>query len=335
MFDAAFGNAGGQGGVGALGYADDETLAYAMKKLSPKGRDAYAAVTPKDRMSAALPAARWGTWATVYGGNSRVSGDAGAGTNTTRSNVWGVVGGADYRFSPDTRVGFAVGGGSTNYGIDNGFGGGKSDMFQFGVYGRHTWGASYIAGALSYAWQDNTSDRVVTIAGTDNLHAAFKSNAFSGRIETGWRYATPVVGITPYSALQSTTFFLPSYGEVATSGSNQFALNYASHSVTATRGELGFRWDKALVVQDGMFTLMARTAWAHDWNTDRNATATFQALGTAFTVNGAAPAANAALVSLGGEWKCANGWAVLASYEGEYSRTTMSNGGKGTLRYQW
>jgi uncharacterized protein with beta-barrel porin domain len=32
-------------------------------------------------------------------------------------------------------------------------------MFQAGLYGRHTMGAVYIAGALDYGWQDVTASR--------------------------------------------------------------------------------------------------------------------------------------------------------------------------------
>ena len=158
----------------------------------------------------------------------------------------------------------------------------------------------------------------------------------AGRLEGGWRYATPMVSITPYTALQATTFYLPAYGETATSGSNTFALNYASKTVTATRGELGAKFDKAMLVQGGVFTLKVKTAWAHDWNTDRSAAATFQALpGASFTVNGAQPSANAALVSLGGEMGWFNGWSVAANFDGEFSRTTAGYAGKGSVKYAW
>ena len=154
-----------------------------------------------------------------------------------------------------------------------------------------------MAGLVGYSWQDTTTDRTVTIAGVDKLHASFQAQALATRLEGGWRYAAPLVGITPYAALQATTFYLPSYGETATSGSNTFALNYASKNVTATRSEFGAKFDKAMTVQGGVFTLRARAAWAHDWNTDRSATSTFQTLpGATFSVNGALPSANAALV---------------------------------------
>jgi len=331
IVDGAFDDKSGPGGVS--GFADEN--AYAAKpKVSRAAKDAYAAVTPRDR--AASFEGRWNVWAAAYGGSSRVNGDNAAGTNTTTSRVFGTVIGAGYRPSADLQLGFALGGAGSNFGLDGGFGGGKADIFNAAVYAKRNWGAAYVSGLLSYAWQDTTTDRTVTAAGTDILHASFKAQALATRLESGWRYATPSVGITPYAALQTTSFFLPSYGETATSGSNQFALNYASKTITATRAELGAKFDKAMLVQGGIFTLKAKTAWAHDWNTDRAATATFQALpGASFTVNGAAPSANAALVSLGVDMGWHNGWTLAANFDGEFSRTTAAYAGKGSVRYAW
>ena len=340
IFDGAFDD-NGQGG--ALGFAadDDAANAYAAnayatkRKVPPEAKDAYAAVTPRDRATPAS-GSRWNVWASAYGGNSRVNGDASAGTSTTTSRIFGAVAGASYRATPNTQLGFALGGAGSSFGLDGSFGGGKADIFNAAVYAKHTIGAAYVAGALSYSWQDTTTDRTVTISGTDQLHASFKAQALAGRLEGGWRYATPMVSITPYTALQATTFYLPAYGETATSGSNTFALNYASKTVTATRGELGAKFDKAMLVQGGVFTLKVKTAWAHDWNTDRSAAATFQALpGASFTVNGAQPSANAALVSLGGEMGWFNGWSVAANFDGEFSRTTAGYAGKGSVKYAW
>jgi hypothetical protein len=55
----------------------------------------------------------------------------------------------------------------------------------------------------------------------------------------------------------------------------------------------------------------------------------------AFTVNGAQPSANVALVLLGGEIGWHNGWTVAANFEGEFSRTTTGYVGKGSVRYTW
>jgi outer membrane autotransporter protein len=95
----------------------------------------------------------------------------------------------------------------------------------------------------------------VTVAGVDQLHAKFNANAWSGRVEGGYRFVTADIGITPYAAGQFTTFDLPAYAEQALSGANTFALNYASKSVTASRSELGVRTDRSWAMTDAILTL--------------------------------------------------------------------------------
>jgi uncharacterized protein with beta-barrel porin domain len=244
--------------------------------------------------------------------------------------------GADYRLSPDTLAGFALAGGGTNFGIANALGGGSSDLFQAGAFIRHTTGAAYLSAALAYGWQDITTDRTVTAAGVDHLRARFNANAFSGRIEGGYRFATSWIGVTPYAAAQVTAFDLPAYAEGVLSGSDIFALNYASKAVTATRSELGWRTDKSYAVGEAALVLRSRLAWAHDFNPDRSIAASFQTLpGASFVVNGAAQARDAALTTASAEMKFINGISLAATFEGEFSNVTRSYAGKGVARYQW
>ncbi len=176
----------------------------------------------------------------------------------------------------------------------------------------------------------------MTITGFDQLRAEFNANAFSGRIEGGFRFATPWLGITPYAAGQFTTFDLPAYAESAVSGTNAFALAYSAKSVTDARSELGIRTDKSFPVSNGILTLRSRFAWAHDFDPDRSIAATFQTLpGASFVVNGAAQAADSALTTVAAEMKWINGWSAAASFEGEFSNVTQSYAGKGIVRYQW
>jgi uncharacterized protein with beta-barrel porin domain len=120
------------------------------------------------------------------------------------------------------------------------------------------------------------------------------------------------------------------------SGSSQFALAFAAQTATNVRSELGLRGDRAFAVRDGTLTLRGRAAWAHDSNTDRVVSPTFQSLpGSSFTVNGAQPAADGALVAASAEMKWRTGWSVAGTIEGEFSRTTESYAGKGSVRYQW
>jgi len=322
------GSAFGGGSFGATSYA-------AEKKLDPKAAEAYAAVTPRDRRAPAPDfTLRWGVWASGYGGSATVKGDAGTGSTDSTSRVYGMAAGAQYTFSRDTVAGFALGGAGTNFGVNGGSG--RADVFQAGAYARHHFGAAYVAGALAYGWQRVTTNRTVTVSGTDKLEASFDAQTFAARLEGGYRFATPWAGLTPYGALQSTSIFLPSYAEGAVSGSNQFALSYGSQNTTNLRTELGLRVDKSFVLADGVFALNGRAAWAHDSNTDRSATPTFQTLpGATFTVNGAKPAANGALLSAGAKMVWANGFSVSANFDGEFSNTTASYAGRGTVAYTW
>ena len=224
------------------------------------------------------------------GGGSNTSGNAALGSNDATARAFGFAVGADYRLSRDTLAGFALAGGGTNFSV-SGFGSGRSDLFQAGAFIRHNIGNAYVTAAAAYGWQDVTTERTVTVAGFERLRAQFNANAFSGRIEGGYRYVTPWMGITPYAAGQFTTYSLPAYAEQVLAGAGTFALNYAAKDVTASRTELGVRTDKSFAVPNGILTLRGRAAWAHDFNTDRNVTALFQTLpGAAFVVNGAAQA---------------------------------------------
>jgi len=129
---------------------------------------------------------------------------------------------------------------------------------------------------------------------------------------------------------------LPSYTEQVASGANTFALSYNGKDVTATRSELGLRSEKAVALDDSTLMLRGRLAWAHDFNTDRNVQATFQALpGSAFVVNGATPAADTALTTVAAEMLWRNGWSASATADAQLSDTTHSYSGKGVVRYSW
>jgi autotransporter-associated beta strand protein len=327
------------GATSAPGYAeeeDGEASAYAARKRLAAERETYAMFTKAPLAKVYEP--RWSVWTSGFGGSQSTNGNAVVGSNDTSSSIFGTAVGADYLFSPDTLAGFALAGGGTNFSVNN-LGSGRSDLFQAGAYVRHTQGAAYITGALAYGWQDITTNRTVTIAGLDQLRAEFNANAYSGRLEGGYRFVAPWVGgigITPYAAGQFTTFDLPAYAESVVSGAANFALAYSAKSVTDSRSELGLRTDKSFAVINGVLTLRGRFAWAHDFNPDRSIAATFQALpGASFVVGGAAQASDSALTSVSAEMKWINGWSAAATFEGEFSNVTRSYAGKGTVRYIW
>ena len=329
FLDGRFGNGSGFGA--AIGFAAEEPPAL------PQAAAAFASAMPVKAAPPATFEQRFNVWGAAYGGSGRVLGDPVLGSHDTSASAAAFAAGIDYRLSPDTLVGLALAGGGTSWNLTAGLGGGHSDMFQAGVYGSHRWGAAYLSAAVAYNFHDVTTNRTVTVAGTDMLQSRFQTNGAGARLEGGYRYATPWMGFTPYAAAQVQSIALPSYGETATAGSNQFALNFASQTATATRSELGAWLDKSTLMSNGaLLTLYGRAAWAHDFGNGPTASALFQALpGSNFIVDGAVPARDGALVTGAAQYSLASGWSFLAKFDGEFSSTTSIYSGTGMLRKTW
>jgi len=147
---------------------------------------------------------------------------------------------------------------------------------------------------------------------------------------------------SPYSgtsagALQSQVFHTPSYAEGATPGLSDFALAYDSQSTTQTRTELGTWIDRRMLVGEGrQLTVYGRLAWAHNFNTDSNMTASFESLpGTGFIVNGASSAPDLALTSAGLDLKMTNGWSIGAKFDGEFGDSSSYYAANAVIRKVW
>ncbi|WP_172804525.1 ice-binding family protein [Afipia sp. GAS231] len=286
----------------------------------------------------------WGIWAAAYGGQTNANGDAlGVGSHDRSVSNVGFATGLDYRVTPYTVAGFALSGGGTRYGLSEGLGSGRSDMFQAAIYSSTRVDAAYVSAAIAYGFHQFNTDRFVTVAGTDHLAADFAANDIGGRLEGGYRFAIPSMGwqgqsgLTPYAAVQVQSFRTPSYSETALSGASVFALSYNARTITTTRTELGSWLDWSIPVDYGTtLSLRGRAAWAHDEWSSPNITAGFQALpGSIFVVTGAAPATDLALASVGVEIGFRNGFSVGARFDGEFAENSTKYSGMGRLRYTW
>ncbi|MFL9823426.1 autotransporter domain-containing protein [Rhodoplanes sp. SY1] len=329
-----YGRTGGFGG-GFSGAGGALPLTAEPSALRPEIALAYAKVptAPAD----VLPDRRWSVWGGGFGGSSSTKGDpwsVGSHDITTRSG--GYATGIDYRATPDTVLGFALAGGFTNWGLAGGLGGGNSDAFQAGLYGVTRHGPAYLAAAASFAEHWITTDRLTAFAG-DHLQASFDAQSFGGRIEVGYRFATGLAGVTPYAALQAQHFQAPGYSETDLNGRG-FGLNVHGRDASATRSELGARFDWRLPISSiASLALQARAAWAHDRVSDPTLAPVFQTLPGApsFVVNGAMPVKDSALTSAGAELRVLNGWSLGARFDGEFADRSQTYAGTGTLRYTW
>jgi uncharacterized protein with beta-barrel porin domain len=323
----------GRSGVGG---ADHPALGFAPEReeLPEDIALAYAKVLKERPAPVPVYEPRLTVWGAGFGGSNRTSGDlAVIGSHDFSARTAGGAAGLDYRLTPDTVVGFALAGAGTNWSLSQGLGGGKSDAFQAGIYGATKYGPAYLAAAFAFANHWMSTDR---LAVSDHLTADFNAQSYGGRLEGGYRFATPYAGITPYAAIQAQNFHTPGYTETGLIP-NGFALSFNGRDATDTRSELGARFDRVLAVYtNAVLALRGRVAWAHDWVSDATLVPVFQTLpGASFIVNGALPVKDSALVSAGGELRVANGVTLLAKFDGEFAGRSNTYAGTGTIRYRW
>jgi uncharacterized protein with beta-barrel porin domain len=279
----------------------------------------------------------WNVWGAGFGGANSISGDASLGSHTTSTGTGAFAIGADDYVTSDTMFGLALAGGGTAWSLADALGGGRSNVFQAGVYGVHAFGPAYVAGAFQFGNYWVTTNRDVTLVGGGTLQSKFAAQGYGGRVEGGYHIPLEAVTFTPYGAVQPQAFVTPGFGEYATSGSSAFALSYNAQTGTEVRGEIGSWANKTLVLSNGdVLNVFGRAAYAHDWQTNPSLTAGFLSLPAAsFVVNGAEPPANLALVTAGAELRLSANWSLMAKFEGEFAGGYESYAGTGRITYTW
>jgi outer membrane autotransporter protein len=321
------GSAGVGGGGPALAFAPEQDA-----NLPPDVALAYAPLLYKAPPKP-IYEPRWTAWGAGYGGSNNTNGNASVGSNNVGASTYGGAAGLDYHFTPDTVAGFALAGAGTNWNLVNGLGGGSSDAFQVGAYGTSWFGATYLAGAVDFSNHWFSTNR--SALGVSQLTANFIGQSYGGRLEGGYRWLVlPVVGITPYAAVQAQSFHTPGYNETNPVGG--FGLSYAAKNASDVRTELGARFDDPTLLYGKPLILFGRVAWAHDFVNGPALNAAFESLpGAAFTVNGAPIAHDSALASAGAKLFLSPNWMVMAKFDGEFASTSQTYAGTGTLRYTW
>jgi uncharacterized protein with beta-barrel porin domain len=330
------GSRGGATGVfgPALGFAPEIPL-------TPDAQAAYDAVTPHGPLDALMrslePQYTHSVWASAYGGYSKVTGDSDVGSPTATTRGGGIASGIDFRLGHDTVVGFALGGGDTNWSLSDGLGGGSSQIFQAGLYGSQRLGNAYVSASLAYALDTMKTTRYVTMPQIATLTGDFTANGLTGRLETGYRFGQPNFGITPYIAGQFSSLRTPSYTEATASGTSGYALSYSNQTSSDGRAEVGIWSDRVFRLEDdSTLWLRGRAGYAHDWFGDNSLSAQFTSLPTqSFTMTGVTPPANIGLVSLMSELRYLNGVSLGLKLDGEFANGAYSVGGTATFRYSW
>lgn len=303
------------------------------------------AATCGDVAEACDATAGWSFWANGFGGAQWLNADGGTAAPAANQSLWGGAIGADYRVGAQTLVGAAVGLSDNSYWVGATGANGRATGFHAGLYGLQEWGASYLAGALSYSRFDGNATRPIAgIGTTETAKSSAIANQFAGRIEVGHSFelAPPEGGrlaATPFVAFQPSWLWTPAYGEssvTATGAPGVFALNYQAQATTSLPLSLGVQFDTTTEVGARPLSAWVRTAWVHEFSPDRSVTAGFTVLpGTSFMVDGARAAYNAARVDLGVRYDIAPQTALYANGGAELSYRGQSIAGTVGLRFFW
>jgi len=269
-------------------------------------------------------------WATAFGGHERVDGaPATVGSHDLFANGMGAASGIDVRVGSALALGVAVTAGRDNWALASGLGTARSNYTGVGANATLDLGQGYLAAAIGLGWQHVNSSR--SAFGTDVLAGGFHSHTFGGRIEAGMHLGM----ISPYAAFQGSRFTTPGFAETD-SATGKFALNYAAQTYSDTSAEAGVRLDAAFAVRPGeSLGIRLRGAYVRDWVDAPTVVASLASLpGAKFTITGAAPARESALLSSALEYHVGKG-TFFTKFDGNFASGARSYQGSFGLRFNW
>ena len=281
---------------------------------------------------------KWGAWISGLGGFGSIGGNANAGTLTY--NLGGVAVGADYRFDPRFLVGVAFGYSSGRQWVSGFQGNGNSDNYSAALYASFNQGGLYVDALAGYAYSDNRLQRVMQIPGLATRYAngGTGANQFLGQIEAGYKigvYEAAQATITPFARFQSVAVSQNAFGE---SGAQSLNLSVAQQNTTSLRTVIGADFGASVPVGlERPLAITLRLGWAHEYaDTARPMTAAFAGAPTAaFTVYGAQPLRDAAVVGFGLNAQIGASTSLYARYDGEITGRDDSHAISAGLRMTW
>ncbi|CAN7620933.1 autotransporter-associated beta strand repeat-containing protein [Bosea sp. LjRoot9] len=308
----------------------------------PGGAAGFTADLPSRQdgpVRASLDPARFSLWGASFGSTGRIDGDRAVGSaNRTLSDGHLAVG-ADIRLGSNTVVGAAVSGGQSRASLAGGLGKAQADVFQAGLYGRTVLGPVHLGAALGYARLDTDTNRAIPALARSGVAASYVTQAWSGRIEATVPMATiPMAGwggftVAPFAAFQAVQAKSPAAVERDRAGATAGMLTLARRSDMTSRSELGLQLDATLMLGATPVTGFVRAAWARYYQRDAELTASINGLaGASFSITGARPDRNAALLSAGADIKLSPSVSLGMRLDSELAAKTRRIGGTAQLR---
>jgi uncharacterized protein with beta-barrel porin domain len=276
-------------------------------------------------------ALRLSAWFSGLGGLGSVQGNGNSSTLTY--NVGGGAAGIDYRFDPRFLVGVGVGYAHGTQWVNSFMGQGWSDSVSVAAYGSFTQSGFYADALAGYAYLNNQMQRQIQIPGLQQRTASGSTgaNQFLAQVETGYRLGVwEMTGITPFARFQTSSTSQNAFTE---SGASSLNLAMAQQTTTSLRTVLGAALDSTI----GAFGFNIRFGWQHEYaDTARPISAAFGGAPQAsFTVYGATPTRDAAIIGLAATATVAVATQLYLRYDGELAAGTDNHALTAGLRMSW
>ena len=277
-------------------------------------------------------------WVSALGGLGSVLGDTNASTLTY--NFGGAAAGLDYRFDPRFLAGIGVGYTHGTQWVNTFMGQGWSDSVSVAAYGSFTQAGFYVDALAGYAYYSNQLQRQILIPGLQQRTATGSTgaNQFLGQIEGGYKigiYAPAAATITPFGRFQISSVTQNAFSE---SGAQSLSLNVAQQTTNSQRTTIGADLGSSIGLgNERKLDLAVRLGWMHEFaDVARPITAAFAgAPGNSFTVFGATPLRNAAVVGLQATTTIAAATQIYLRYDGEIATGTDNHALNIGLRMSW
>ncbi|HZB54378.1 MAG TPA: autotransporter outer membrane beta-barrel domain-containing protein, partial [Reyranella sp.] len=262
----------------------------------------------------------WGTWVSGLGGFGNVLGNTNSQTLTY--NFIGTAAGIDYRFTPNVLLGIAAGYTYGQQWVDSFFGKGWSNTVNVTAYGSFTLDGFYADALAGYAYSNNQLQRQIFIPGLQPMTAngSTGANQFLGQVETGYRigmFAPAATTVTPFARLQVASVNQAAFSEW---GASSLSLNVAQQTTNSLRTTFGADLGTAIGLgNQRTLDMGVRVGWLHEYaDTGRPMTAAFAgAPANGFTVYGATPQRDSAVIGLRASSYVADATQLYFRYDGE------------------
>ncbi|MGZ5907234.1 MAG: autotransporter outer membrane beta-barrel domain-containing protein, partial [Reyranella sp.] len=317
--------------INALG----QQMANARGAVSTGQRQALAQACEIESCDATGPLS---AWASALGGLGSVLGDGNASTLTY--NFGGAAAGIDYRFDPRFLAGIGVGYTHGTQWVNSFMGQGWSDSVSVAAYGSFTQSNFYLDALAGYAYFNNQLQRQILIPGLQQRTATGSTgaNQFLGQVEGGYKvavYAPAAATITPFGRFQISSVTQNAFSE---SGAQSLSLNVAQQTTNSQRTTIGADLAGEIGLgNEHRVDIDVRLGWQHEFaDTGRPITAAFAgAPGNSFTVFGATPARDSAVVGLQATTTVAEATQVYLRYDGGVGGGTDNHAINVGVRFSW